>query len=209
MILSYNDETHTYSVDGIVKPSVTQILGNVGVRKVGGDGKKYWSPIGFDDRFVDDSGNSSLFGKHFHAYAAMHLRGEDCDYDPAMQPWVSGFKKFLSHNPYLLEDAELKLVEVPLYSEKYEYAGTPDLFILCKKGAFLLDWKTGAFQYSSFLQTAAYAQLIEENFNMPATKIHRVPVQIMQETYKAHSRFRKPEDWNHFLSILNTYQMAA
>ncbi len=206
--LTFNPENHEYCVDGIVKPSVTHILSNVGTRREGSDGKKHWSPIGFDDRFFDESGNASKFGEHFHFVARCKVSEVDVEYDPRMRPWVRGLEKFLHDYRKTFSGITRQLVEVPMYSKKYGYAGTPDWYFETVRENFNIDWKTGIFQKSSRIQTAGYGNLEMELFGYKKMP-RRMVIQILPDDYKVDDRKRNPEDWNNFLSLLNTWKMAA
>lgn len=207
MNLTFNPDTHEYRVDGIGKPSVTQILSNVGTRMTGSDGKKHWSPIGFDDRFFDDSGNASKFGDHFHFVAARIIQDIDVEYDPKMEPWIHGLKMFLHDNWKLIDKRDVSLIEIPMYSEEFGFAGTPDWYFHSDAGRFIIDWKTGVFQKHSRMQTAAYAQLVAELLNS-GTLMHRWTVQILPGSYKIDKRYNHREDWNQFNSLLNVWKMS-
>jgi hypothetical protein len=207
-MLTYDPENHVYKVDGAIKPSVTQIISNVGARKPGKDGKSYWSPIGFDDRFFDDSGNSSTFGKHFHFVARCKVQEKDVEYDSKMRPWVRGLEKFMKKEKKIISNIQQQLVEIPLYSEKYGFAGIPDWHFISLASIYVIDWKTGTFRKSSRIQTAAYAQLVAELLKT-GSLMHRWTVTILPDDYKIDKRYREREDWNKFQSLLNVWKMAA
>jgi hypothetical protein len=208
-MLAYDDKKHTYTVDGIVKPSVTQILSNVGTRREGSDGKKHWSPIGFDDRFFDDSGNASKFGQHFHMVAHWFALETDCEYDPKMEPWVKGLKKFFHDYRKKFADIKKHIVEMPMYSKAYGFTGTPDWYFETTNDRYLIDWKTGVLNKTySRLQTAAYGKLINEYFGFSRNPI-RITVQVIAHDYQVDIRKYNPEDWNQFLSLLNVWKMGA
>jgi hypothetical protein len=204
-------DDHIYTVDGIVRPSVTQIISNLGTRRLGSDGLLHWSPIGFDDRFCDDSGNSSTFGDAFHFVAARIIQDIEVKYDAAMEPWIIGMKKFLSHHDHIIRCIEAQSVEIPFYSKIYGFTGTPDWHFRTQEktyGDFIIDWKTGALQEYSRIQTAGYEQLMKESIGI--RNMHRWTVQILPNDYKIDKRTaRNKEDWNNFLSLLNVWKMGA
>lgn len=55
-------------------------------------------------------------------------------------------------------------VEPNLISEKYQYGGTPDVVAEVLGESAIVDWKTGKTYESTFLQLAAYGQLVRENY---------------------------------------------
>lgn len=196
---------HVYSYDGKVVPGVTNILQCVGVRK---DVDSPWISMAGGDFMMDEV--ASAFGTEFHNIAAYILEDTPIDYDPAFEPWVKGLKKFLDKYELIPQ-----LIEEGLYSNKYGYAGTLDVYaeIYLPKAnhphPIIIDWKTSTtLPKHARKQTAAYSQLVKENLGI-SRRPYRWTVQILPDDYKIDKRQNQPQDWNRFLSNLNTYKEAA
>lgn len=109
--IALDQETHTYRVDGLVKPGANEIMKAVGL-------SKDWSGV---DTFYRDRGIA------VHEAISLYLRDEldDGSLDPVIIPYVQQFKEWLIEN----QAAGLLLSERPLYSEAHDFCGTVDLII--------------------------------------------------------------------------------
>lgn len=134
-------EDHIYRVNGVIKPGVNEILQSEGI-------------IPDFDRFNNGAYKRQL-GSYTHAAIRLYfenrldlnsLQGEVKDY-------FQGFLKFLEENP--INPLE---VEKSLYSEKWDFCGTPD----CWTHKLLYDWKVGQIYPYYSLTTGAYLILLEE-----------------------------------------------
>ncbi len=134
MSLEFDQSTHTYKLDGVKIPSVTEILNElVPIQYKAGD----W----YLQR-----------GRAVHACAAMIARGELFNYDDRIAGQVKAIQKFFDEvKPEILQ------VEHKVYSKTYRYAGTNDL--LCKIGYFkvLVDYKGAVDIIRTSLQLAGYS----------------------------------------------------
>ena len=197
-------EDHVYRVGDRVIPGVTEILSCVGVRK---DTESPWVSMAGGDFMWDEVASS--FGTEFHTIAKLRMEDNLGTYDHAFEPWVNGLDKFLSDYkiiPMLLEEM--------MWSPLYKYAGSLDVYgeIYLKANhpqPIIIDWKTSTtMPKHARKQTAAYGQLVKE-----ALKLRRIPhrwtVQILPNAYNIDKRHNHPQDWNRFLSNLNTYKEAA
>lgn len=115
--LDFDAVTHTYHVDGVRVPSVTQILRAV-------------------FRQFEASEWHLQRGTAVHAAAAFIARGIEFDYDPVIAGQVAACRKWFTDTgavPMYIEEAVCHPV--------YRYAGTCDL--VCKIGGKLVivDWK--------------------------------------------------------------------
>ncbi len=204
--LKFEETDHKYTVDGRTVKSVTQILSSVGVKNEEG----YFNSLTGAEYITDDT--AAEFGKAFHKYACYMLTGVRCVYDTDMEPWIDGLNKFLEAHSFLLS-APCKyasFVELPLYSEKYDYAGTADWIVELLNKIIVIDWKTSiAKQRHWNWQTAAYAQLVREKLKT-RKPIETMTVRIFENGYDP--IIRKPSevktDFNKFLSILNVLRFA-
>jgi hypothetical protein len=202
-MLEFDESTHTYTWNGSVVPSVTQLLSRVGVKR---DDESHWNSISGSE-FMHGCEVQAEFGTHFHMVAELYIRKILGEYDPAMEPWVKGLEKFMEVHSNL----GTVLLEEPIYSKRYGYAGTLDWLSVDSQSEtyYLIDWKTSvAFSPTWYMQTAAYEQLVRESLGIKK-KIIRMPVRVFEFDYFAYPRRNNPEDWNKFLSVLNVYKMAA
>jgi len=206
-MLVYNDEKHLYTWNGLETPSVTQVLSRVAVKN-----GEHWNSISGSEFITDHT--AAEFGTAFHEVAHCIIRNVKCEYDPVLEPWVRGFKKFMKENgihPHNFWMYENVVTEKPLYSKKYRYAGTADLYLgisteFCNSSV-VYDWKTSVqFQDHFRMQLAAYDQLIKENYGV-RKHIGRKCVRIFKDGYEVKDyKKTRAADWNDFLSILNVYK---
>lgn len=128
----FDESTHTYTVDGVVRSSVTDWCGIYGDEP---------------DEFVEDSMERAADrGVTMHYVLRLALSGEDYDgeYPGAYQPWADSIERFL-----LKYEIVPVAIEQPIYSELLDVCGTPDLLCLLRKRSepdadfqlSLLDWK--------------------------------------------------------------------
>jgi len=207
-VLLFDPITHTYTVDGVKKISVTQVFNRVATRS--NDKDDFQSVSGSEFYRFDESRD---FGNEFHKVAGFTVSDVSCSYDPVMQPWVNGLNKFLTEKElmdFITERnfADIYDVEKPLYSKKYDYVGTLDWFFSNIGTALLIDWKTGTIMPKlARYQTAAYLELIKENYGL-RSNAYRWTVRIFENGYEL--EIRKPSDqqsdFNKFLSLLNVYK---
>ena len=136
--LLFDDPTHTYMVDGVVKPSVTQIISE-------------FIPFPWDSEAVR---RAAAFGTALHKTLELKDAGTLGEYDTALDPWIASWDKYLAdmdrstfkwayvdiksgaYMPSwdiqlaaywkLNEKPEGDVIEGRYYSEKYGYAGTID-----------------------------------------------------------------------------------
>lgn len=140
--LEFDPKKHEYKINGIVVPSVTQILKETG----------FYSYGHVNQEVLQRAAN---FGSAVH-YAAK-LDDEDnlgvCQ--DAIIPYLEGWRKFKKDF-----GAQFSIIEEHLYSKKRMFAGTPDR-LLALNGA-LIDIKTGQKEGWHSVQLAGYEVLIKE-----------------------------------------------
>lgn len=195
----FDEATHTYIVDGKKHPSVTDVLSSIGTwREVGG-----WESLAGKTHFMNE--DSRLFGTALHKTIELYNRDELEEYDPQLEPWLAGYKKFLKKK--LNAGWQKKDTEKRVYSKKYGYAGTVDLIMTdSKERLWWIDYKSGLYMMSHNMQTAAYEVAYREMEGMRRgpTK-NRMVLQLKPYEYKAHLPTH-PNDFNLFLSALNIYK---
>jgi len=200
----HNKHLYTWNDKPVV--SVTQLFSRIATRK---DESAPWTSISGVE-FMK-SKIPAIYGTYFHKIPEIMLNGDEPDYDPIFEGDVKSLNLFFAAHSYLLSDATTKLVECKLYSEKYKYAGTLDVFSFTEDTMgrlWLIDWKTSASIAEQYKwQLAAYVQLIKENFGIKKG-ISTMTVRI-RKNKMPQLQIRKPievkSDFNMFLSFLNVY----
>lgn len=149
MSFEFDEEAHEYRVDGVVYPSVTQILSGLGMTK----------DLSFLSPFYRQRGTA------VHACIRLHLEGHEIDWEfEGADEVLPRFEKAVE----FCSDWQLEpiVVEKPMYSALYGYAGTVDTYCWSGKsdGAVVVDWKGSIYDKAYDMQVEAYAELLHENF---------------------------------------------
>lgn len=150
--IELEESTHTYFVDGAPKLSVTQILKACGF---------------IDSRWFSDYGR----WRGSEAHKATHYYDEgDLDrrtIDPKIKPFLQGYINFKAKTKF-----QPVLIEKKLYSEDYEYCGSPDRIGFfsghgsAEEANEIIDFKCypgGRPPWWARFQLAAYGQLANPN----------------------------------------------
>jgi hypothetical protein len=181
--IKFDEERHKYTNDGINIPSVTTILGAVGLPDL--------SAIP-----VTALQWKAELGTMVHLATELDDLGEldDGSLDDRIVPFLEAYRRFKSESGFEIIDME-KVV----YDPTLKYAGKLDRFGILNGKRTLLDIKTGVFDPLSVgPQTAAYAKSYG--------KCNRYALQLKDDgTYKLH-RLNNQNDFNIFLSALNIYK---
>lgn len=128
--------THTYRVDGVVFPSVTQILGEAGL---------------IDTQWYTEE--SQYRGRKVHVMTALDDRGEldESAVTDEYRGYLDAWRKFRSET-----GCEILEIEKRVCNTTYRYAGTLDRIVHWRSENSVLDIKTGAVQAWHSVQLAAY-----------------------------------------------------
>lgn len=186
MQIDFDAATHTYTVDGQVWPSVTQVL----------------APLN-DFSHVDPEllARAQDFGNAAHRTIELAVK-EDLDESNLAQPLanvLSQFRLAIHARDWCAMSAEIRVAH-PLH----RYAGTLDLRCIDhSQNDLIVDIKTGAVPPTVGLQTAAYAAAWQ-----PMLGIKKAPqrwcLELTETSYRFH-RLKDPSDWSLFLSALNCH----
>jgi hypothetical protein len=150
MSLVFDEKSHTYNLNGIILPSITQILSGVGIIK----NQEFFTP------------ESAERGKAVHEACLLFLEN-NLDSDSLhwlISPYVNAFKDFVRESKFT---AKLDLCERPLASSELGFAGTPDLVGMMNARSCIVELKTGN-ESHSHIQTAGQRMLIHK------TTMHRI-----------------------------------
>lgn len=184
MKIEFREEDHSYRVDGVLFPSVTQIIASANPEK-----EKF---------FKDDA--AANFGRAVHKACNLYDKGllNERTMDKKLVPYLYCWKMFLRQTGF-----EPTHIELLVCSIKYRFAGTLDYAGILNGKRTIVDIKTGtSVPRDACLQTAAYQIAYNEMF--PANKVtQRMAVQLCpsgQPKITPHSDLR---DKNVFLSMLS------
>jgi len=192
--LSFNAEQHEYRLDGLVLPSVTQVLAELSARIY---------------RFVNsaDMVRTAHFGTAVHAVIKLEHAGElDEDaLDDQLRPYLAKWRQFRAQSGF-----EVHLGEQQVLSRKYGYAGTLDLFGKLNGRYALIDAKrTAGVPRTAGPQTAAYEQALRESYPfIGVDPVDRYALQLCDSKWQL-VPFRDRDDLRVFLSALTLHQWSA
>ena len=203
-MLEFNEETHVYTWNGNPVPSVTQVIGEW--RKFHMRGADYYiSNFTGDVVSAEQFEAGGDFGTAIHqACAIIMSHGRDgLDWfglSPDLVPPLYQFEKWLEDfSPTIIS------VEEPLYSKRFGFAGTADIFAEQEKHPTVVEIKTGAHAMAG-PQTSGYERLKKEKHKI-RSKVNRAALYLPKDgsayTYKA---LKDPKDWNFFQSRLYQHE---
>lgn len=157
-MIEFVEENHEYKVDGVVKPSVTQILKDLGITEDYGDLSPFYANRGTAvhhfctilaqgfldwDTVADDA-------QSFLAQFGGDVTWEDC------LPYVRTFQGLM-----FALGLEYVSSEVACYNEELGYCGKYDLIMMWEGKRTLVELKTGEVHPWVDLQVAGYKRLVE------------------------------------------------
>ena len=189
-VLTFDEETHTYRLDGIKIPSVTQIIKSVGL---------------MDLTFVKQEllEYKADLGKKVHSTTELYDRN-NLDIEslhPVLKGYLSGWIKFREEIKFIPI-----LIETMLAHPAYRYAGRIDRVGMIDNVLVELDIKSGIPHHSYAIQSAGYVEMY--NFDKPKIKDQikrRFTIHLAQDgTYKL-IEHKDPKDRTIFLSALSIH----
>ena len=175
----FDKELHRYTDEaGKIYPSVTEIL-------------SYLKIVDYSSAPQAVRDNALNFGTIFHDTINLLDTDNLKSYDMSLSAWMDGYSKFLTDmNP------EYSIIEQPLISRKYGFAGTPDRVY----NKVELDIKTGHPAFWHELQLAGYELLLDENYGLKIEK--RLGLYIDKDKYTLKKYEKKISV---FLGCVNLY----
>lgn len=140
--LQFDAGTHTYSVGGVVFPSVTTILKDVGLIDV----SQPWYTDWHRDR-----------GTQVHLATALYDEGDldEESLDPEIVPYLDAWKSFLAQSRYTVTHIEKRA-----YHSRMIFAGTVDRVLMVGDREIIADIKLGQPERWHGIQTAGYQRLL-------------------------------------------------
>ncbi len=186
MQLEFESAGHTYTLDGQLVPSVSEVLRPI---------------VDYSMVPPDVLAAAAEFGANVHLATHLFDLGE-LDWstlDPLLVPYVETWKKFLDESGAIVIASEQ-----PIAHKKLGYAGTPDRVLMWRDQHVVPDLKsTAVVPRSVGPQTSAYAKAWQ------STRGGREPgrccVHLQPPKYRVHRR-RESTDWSVFLSCLNIWK---
>jgi len=136
--LRFVEDIHVYTWRGVILPSVTGILKDVGI---------------IDTAWYNEA--ARLRGSYVHLACALEDRG-NLDWstlDPVLVPYVEAWVRFKRESGFVPE-----IIETPMLNESYLYAGTPDVIgempgVAAVRGAVELR-KNGTYRLTTYNDTS-------------------------------------------------------
>lgn len=187
--LVFDEQSHSYTLDGRVLPSVTTVIKDNG--------------LGDDFAAVDAATLEHARQRGTAVHAALHYLDEgtldETTVDPIVAPYVVAWQRFKAERGVLITEMEQRFADAV-----YGFAGTVDRIAIIDGLITVIDVKTGSVTGANF-QTAAYAHLA--GLTRPA----RMAVQLHPERripYSVHP-YGDLRDWRIFRAALElTHERA-
>lgn len=188
--IEFDETSHVYRVDGIVYPSVTQILESAGLPEL--------SRVPADIlEWKRDLGSKVHRAIEF-------LDDDDLNFDtllPEWRPYIESYQKFKRESGF-----EPLAAEEPVFHPVYKYPGKPDRIGILNGKISLIDYKTGLIDLKSVgPQTAAYSEAWNHDCKIGDNIRKRYALKLSKDgTYKL-IECKNPNDFNVFLAALSLY----
>jgi hypothetical protein len=188
MRIEFEPVAHTYKMDGVHVPSVTQVL------------QILEDFSGIAPHILEAA---RLFGSHVHDAVALDIRGrlDWANLDVALVRYVQGWRNFKADSGFVTLASEAVVGH-----RVHRYAGKLDLRGVLNKRRSLIDVKSGQLPRTVGPQTAAYNEGGHDTHGIKCER--RYCLQLNPEFprgYKLHA-LTDPADWNMFLSALNCWR---
>ncbi len=181
--IRFEEETHTYFVDGLIYPSVSQIL----------------APLNdFSQVDKDVLERSKLFGQAVHKMVELDVLGtlDEDSIDKSLMPYFHQFRDFRALVNFDTRNAQVERVVI---DHKLKYAGRLDILAPIHDRPALIDIKTGArIPRTVGPQTWAYK-------NALGTKVDRYCLHLRSDDWALTELKNDDEDASIFLSCYNIY----
>lgn len=145
MDIKFNEERHEYSVDGVIIPSVSEIIKPLTVDTV--EKAKPW---------LRDI--AALRGSRIHQITMLMDYGEDVEVDADISGYIKAYRRFLDdYNP------KWEGIETIVYHDGLGYAGTIDRYGTVNGHTCVVDIKTGAYnKHTMSAQLGAYVSALRK-----------------------------------------------
>ena len=168
MNLTYNDIKHEYQLDGMIIPSVTQVLKGAGL-------------VNLDFIDKDLLAEKADLGHKVHSTTELYDLGtlDLFSLHPTLSNYLDSWVKFRKDFNFQPTEIELKL-----HHELYRFAGTVDRIGTMNNELILLDIKSGKKFRTHEVQTAAYKLLFDQGKKKTEKIKKRYAVYLSEHGYK-------------------------
>lgn len=159
--VTFEAETHTYRLDGVVVPSVTQIIQAAGLS-------------GLENVNPDLLERNAAFGNAVHKAVELQCRGtlDIGSVDDPVKPYLKAWGKFVADFNYVSFEQEFRGVDKAI-----RVGFTIDNIGYINGQTVIIDLKTGTMKSSDIIQSCAYGKLY------PTKRI--MLVYLKEEDYKS------------------------
>jgi len=183
--LAFDESRHIYKLDGIIIPSVTQILNEGGL-------------VNLDWIDADLLADKADLGQKVHSTTELYDT-QDLDFNklhPTLKNYLDGWIKFRKDYDFIPAE-----IEMQLFHPVYRYAGRIDRVGFAKEDLTIVDIKSGTKQKVHALQTAGYKCMYDVGKKKTEQIKRRLCVYLNQDGYKV-EEYKNTQDINVFLSAL-------
>lgn len=187
MNIEFNAERHKYRVNGLIVPSVTQVLSSVGLPDLSGIPAELleWK---------------AGLGSAVHKATDLDDYGEldEKSLHPAIKPYLEAYRKFKVESGFSPDK-----IEQMVYSPAHGYIGTYDRIGTTGTKSALIDFKTGLTDPLCVgPQTAAYEYAESGQFG----KLKRYALKLNKDATYRLIKLDNKMDFQIFLNALNIYK---
>ncbi len=185
MALTFIEDSHEYKDNGVVIPSVTQVMKTSGLVNLD------W----VSDEILE---SKSDLGKKVHSATELYDKNDlnINELHPKLRLYLDGWIKF--RKDYNFTPTE---IELQLFHKLYKYAGRIDRVGNIGKDLVIIDIKSGTHQKTHEIQTAGYELLYNQDKKKADQIKKRFIVYLSEKGYKVEEH-KKQTDKNIFLSAL-------
>ncbi len=211
-MLTYNDETHEYFVDGVKKINTTSVFSNVGTK----NSKGYWNSISGTEHICDEY--SAEFGKEIHKCAVYKINGTSFKVNSEVKPYIVAIDKALLFIDGLAKKYHNLVVDWKTSVVRFDYWRMQlaayarlcrneinNLIELRDRGLNIVEKPLYSGEYD-FCGTPDYVIV-----NNVLAKFATVSIRLLPNEFKPD--IRKPSevetDFYQFLNLLNTYRIGC
>jgi hypothetical protein len=183
-MLEFDEQSHTYRLDGADLPSVTQAICEAGL---------------VDIRWFTEYSRWRGSAVHLACWFDDQNDLDESTVEPSLMGYVEAYRRFRENYQF-----ETKDIEARQYHPVFRYAGTPDRVGIVRGNPAIVDLKSGVALAGHPVQLASYAHL-PSSLNLSPYDFERVAVYLQADgTYKvkSYSRADLANDWNVFLAAL-------
>ena len=191
-MIEFNEERHEYRVNGVIIPSVTQVLSSVGLPDLSG------IPA---DLLEWKAGLGTAVHRAIELDCYDDL--EESSLHPDVKPYFAGYLQFKKDSGFVPGVAECRI-----YHSKYNYAGTADTIgtMGTKADLTLVDYKSGLVDKLCVgPQTAAYVEGWMDAGEFALIK-RRYALKLNKDATYRLIRLDNKMDFQIFLNALNIYK---